>query len=188
MSIFKGVVALDGHDGSGKTRLARLLADAVAGSYQRPFGGRHGVRLLEAADQGDVKRTVALGEAGIRRAIAAAGTRRPVVLDRGWITVASLVDFDDFAPLWECWMPTVVCWADLDTTLARLALRTEVPAPTAIHAHYLKTYWALARRSSSYVLRTDLNTEDECVERLVAWLQRVTALGGVSLAAKPPTA
>ncbi|HEX7168530.1 MAG TPA: hypothetical protein VF230_16230 [Acidimicrobiales bacterium] len=169
MIALPSVVALDGHDGSGKTTLARGLAASWGGTYGRPFGGARGSALLRAGERGDVDAVVALGEEGLRAAVEESGGARPLVLDRAWMTVASLVDWDAFASRWQWWVPTVLCWADLDTTLARVGARDEHPMPRSWHEHYLQRYLALAETTNTYVLRTDLESPAASAALLEQW-------------------
>jgi hypothetical protein len=169
-----GVVALDGHDGAGKTTLALALAERLSGVYARPFHGKLGAALLAAGATRDVEGIISIGEEGIHGALATAGTDRTVVLDRGWMTVASLIDrdaFDRFAARWRLWMPTALCWADLRTTLVRLAPRLEQGEPSESHAYYLEVYRGLAGRTGSLILRTDINSHQLCVQMLCEWAQ-----------------
>jgi hypothetical protein len=155
----KGVYALDGHDGAGKTSLALWFAPTVGGVYQRPFQGKLGAQLMKAA----------IGKQGICNALSAAGSRRPVILDRAWMTVASLLPWDDFSTEWDLWIPTVLCWADLKTTLDRLALRTEAPESIDMHKYYIHVYRSLAEISDSCIIRTDLSAIPQCHELLIRW-------------------
>jgi hypothetical protein len=166
-----GVFALDGHDGSGKTSLARWLAASVNGTYQRPFSGALGGALLRAGERGDVATVIALGEEGIGNAISAAGSGRPVILDRGWMTVASFVQWEQFYPAWRLWMPTALCWADLTTTLERLGRRAEKAEDAATHSGFIEIYRGLAERTGSCVVPTGLLVESQCRDALAAWLR-----------------
>ena len=168
-----GVFAIDGHDGSGKTTLARALAQRTNGSYQRTFQGLTGEALLIAAKRGEVEEVVRVGEEAISRAIAAAGSVRPIVLDRGWMTVASLIGWNRFSSLWHLWIPTALCWVNLAITLDRLARRGEPPETNDTHAHYLREYRSLAHHTRSYVLRTDLNSESDCLQLLLMWVKGI---------------
>lgn len=165
------ILAVDGHDGTGKTTLAMWLAKQVDGTYQRPFSGALGAALLNAANRGDVTQVIALGNEGIDTAISAAGDRRPIVLDRCWMTVASLVTWTEFSSAWKCWIPTILCWADLETTVSRLNQRAEEPETVESHRHYLRVYCELAERTDSRILRTDLNSLDECKSILLDWFK-----------------
>jgi cytidylate kinase len=148
------LIALDGHDGSGKTTLAIAFADRIGGSYARPFSGTLGKELLKAGESGDVEGVVELGQRGLDRAIAEA-ERFPVVLDRSWITVASLIASESLAK-WTVRIPTVLCFSDLRTTLERLELRTdEFLEPVAWHTRFLEIYLDIAERHNVPILRTD---------------------------------
>ena len=48
------IVALDGHDGSGKTTLAYALAERLGGTMVRPFAGETGAQLLHAGERQDI--------------------------------------------------------------------------------------------------------------------------------------
>lgn len=165
------ILALDGHDGVGKTTLSQALAKRLGGTAVRPFSGSTGAKLLEIGAAQDVKALVALGTGAIDAAVASIPCDRPVVLDRGWMTVASFVPTSaEFFSLWKYWIPTALCWIPLDVTVERLSARTdEEPESTAWHQHYLDTYLMLAEKSDSFVLRTDLNSLPACVERLTSW-------------------
>ncbi|MCW8091148.1 hypothetical protein [Alteromonas sp. ASW11-130] len=172
------VFALDGHDGAGKTSLAQALAKQVGGVYARPFGGETGARLLSAGNDKRVDELVTIGRDAILKAIRPhIKDSTPVILDRGWVTVASFVaDKPAFFKQWTLWCPTTLCWIDLNTTLKRLHTRLHSNSPQyqdeqaeklCWHRHYLAIYFELAERFNLPVLRTDQHAFQPCLDKLV---------------------
>lgn len=165
------IVALDGHDGAGKSTLAVALAARLGGKAVRPFSGTIGAELMNAGESGDVVKLISIGNAAIEKAVSSVSGNVPVVLDRGWMTVASFVpESDKFFKQWGTWMPTALCWAELRTTLSRLAMRcNEKPKSLEWHKHYLAIYPELAKRSGSLIIRTDLMDYTTCINQLARW-------------------
>ena len=164
------IVALDGHDGSGKTTLAYALAERLGGTMVRPFAGETGAQLLHAGERQDIDELLRIGATALDACLGPAGDA-PLVLDRAWMTVASFVPAsEELFNCWRHWIPTTLCWADLDTTLARLGARPdEHDDQLGWHGHYLSVYWGLAERSASPILRTDQLDTQSCIEMLYAW-------------------
>ena len=162
------ILVLDGHDATGKTTLATCLANAIGARYVRPFAGEAGAQLLQRADQGDFDGVSALAREAVRAATYdASGV---LVFDRHWMTVFSLVS-ERLWPDWEALPPTLLCWVDLPTTLARLGARDEEPRPVEEHEHYLGVYRQLAKRFNCEMVRTDLLTPGESLEQVVRWAE-----------------
>ena len=85
------VLALDGHDGAGKTTIASALALRLGGVAVRPFAGATGGALFEAGQREDVDALIEIGGAAIETAVSTAPKGCLVVLDRAWMTVASFM-------------------------------------------------------------------------------------------------
>lgn len=167
------VLALDGHDGSGKTTLARRLAAELDAEYVRPFSGPVGPRLLQeaAAGRGDV--VSRLGLEAVQRALAAA-TRPVAVCDRHWMTIFTLVP----EPEWQRWMPlppTLLCWSALDVTLSRLSTREEADEPLEEHVMYIEKYRKLGEWFGAAVVRTDLFDEEQSFAQAMRWAREAIA-------------
>ncbi|WP_428738256.1 hypothetical protein [Sulfurimonas sp.] len=169
------IIALDGHDGAGKTTLSVQLANALEGTAIRPFGGSIGTKLMKAGENQKFEELLKIGTEAIQTAIASVEGNNPIILDRGWMTVASLIpEIDFFFENWHQWVPTALCFANIDTTLSRLSKRTyESAEPIAWHQHYLSVYKALAKRSGSFILHTDQMDEKVCVEQLLKWTKNL---------------
>ncbi|MEP9387672.1 hypothetical protein [Mesorhizobium sp. KR9-304] len=165
------VIALDGHDGSGKTTLAKALAERMDARYVRTFGSPHGAALMAAYRRRDSGGVLEAGVKAVEAALdlAAGG---PAVLDRGWLTVATLVPADLFAARWWLWVPTALLWCDLPTTLARLGQRgAETPETTAWHADFLAIYEDRRLLRDGPTIRTDLKSVEQCLDELETLLR-----------------
>jgi hypothetical protein len=167
------ILAVDGHDGGGKTTIARRLAEALGAAYVRPFGGPGGPKLLQDAAAGRFEEVSRSGREMVRHAREAA-RGDVLVFDRHWMTIFTLVE----EQWWQEWMPlppTLLCQADLETTLQRLGTRGEDVTNVREHAHYIDAYAALARRFDCEVIRTDRYGEDESFALALSWATNVIA-------------
>ena len=175
MPVRLNIIGIDGHDGSGKTTLAKLLAERIAGSYVRPFGGEWGEELMAAYQSGAHDRILDIGESAIRQAIEKADQNHPIVLDRSWMTVGSLVPSPLFSTRWSLWIPSVLCWSDLSTTLTRLSTRyNEEVESREWHEHFLAIYRDLADAKSAPILRTDKDDIETTVKMLLVMANQIS--------------
>ncbi|POH58514.1 AAA family ATPase [Arthrobacter glacialis] len=169
--VIRGVVGIDGHDGTGKTTIAKNVAAQLGMSYLRPFGGSRGQELTRASESGDTAEVLRIGASALEHALESASHAGPAILDRSWMTVASLVDGKAFQDHWTLWIPTIVCWTDLPTTLARLAQRDEPEESLAAHRHYIARYKELAEANGCTVVDTShASEEDSTAEMALAVL------------------
>jgi len=171
------VVGIDGHDGTGKTTIARNVATQLGFSYQRPFSGDHGLALARASASGDTEEVLRIGVLALTRAMQAARDSKPVILDRSWMTVASLVDDTVFHERWTLWIPTILCWADLPTTLERLAQRDEPEESTALHRHYIERYHSIAMRAGCTIVDTSNETEETSTAKTALLVLELNSVG-----------
>jgi len=167
----KQILVLDGHDGAGKTTLARSLAHALNATYVYPFRGPRGSDILRTAEAGDFDTAQALARGLLETALDQhAGPL--LVLDRHWLTVFTLLPED----YWEAWTPfpaTTLCWAELDVTLARLRKRDEESRPAMWHTYYIDLYRDLGRRFDVNFLDTTQLSEDAALRKLLDWSLKV---------------
>lgn len=161
------LLALDGHDGAGKTTLAIALARKLNAHYVRPFGGEQGSQLLRAYECGDEDEILRIGEIALSHAVNSLPADELAVLDRGWLTVSTLVSADKLMNHWRLWLPTALIWCDLATTLSRLTLRKDEQGEAEDwHAYFLATYLERATLRQVPVIRTDRDNESECIRQL----------------------
>jgi len=168
-----GVIGIDGHQGTGKSTIAQGVARALNATYERPFGGERGMLLAEADHAGDPDAVLRIGSSALTAAIRRSGARRPLVLDRSWMTVGSLLNDEDFYGRWEVWIPTILCWADLPTTLDRLGQRDEFAKSTSWHQHYIDRYRRMAEDRGCVIVDTSQATDAEAIDEAVRAAQRL---------------
>ncbi len=170
------IVAIDGHDGSGKSSIGAAVAERHSLRFVRPFADSLGDYIASLwqnkrfALASDVARTA------VERVLASAGAEG-VVCDRHWTTMFTVLP----EVFWHDWEsdglpPTIVCWASTPVTMRRLRERGEDPGEPAKHEHYHRLYRELASRAPrSFLLdTTDLSLADAVAETsatLGAWLR-----------------
>ena len=81
--------------------------------------------------------------------------------------MASLVDGGDFHDSWTLWIPTILCWADLPTTLARLAERDEPAESVARHEYYIARYKEIAEANGCPMVDTSHASEKTSTAEMV---------------------
>ncbi|MBO9728439.1 MAG: hypothetical protein J7623_07345 [Chitinophaga sp.] len=165
------ILAIDGHDGAGKTTLATLLAQATGGTYLRPFGGKTGAALLAHAEKKEYQQVADLGKAAIN-GLLAANSQDILIFDRHWMTIFTLIP----ASYYQDWLPvppTTLCYADISTTLQRLEARTEETFDVAYHTGYMAQYLQLGKTYGANILRTDQYPQDVCLAKLLYWVHNL---------------
>jgi hypothetical protein len=167
-------LAVDGHDGSGKTTLARGLAGALGAGYCRPFSGVPGGRFLAESEAGRPHAAIRIAEAAVSEALQGFGPADVVVCDRLWITVLSVLPPDLF-DVWTYRAPSLLCWSDLATTTARLRSRPEKQEALDWHHGYLPKYLDIAERFACPVLRTDQLGVAATLAAAEAWARTIMA-------------
>jgi thymidylate kinase len=165
------ILAIDGHDASGKTSVAREVARLAGARYAKPYDGTVGqlMRWLHEHDQGEL--VVEMGRAAIDYSLDVAGDAPRVVCDRHWLTVLAVTNLDR-AALWRHGIITVLCWAPSDVTRDRLTARGDPNADLSTVDHYCDRYLALAKQYDVPTINTGEYGLDQAVDqamRLADW-------------------
>jgi thymidylate kinase len=147
------VLVLDGHDAAGKTTLATLLAERTEAHLIRPFEGKLGKLIAWAWGRGEFELADTIARASVRKELASNGDAPALVFDRHWLSLFTVLP-RSFHERWRPLPPTVLCWADVETTCRRLAERGEDVGDVSEHEHYCAVYLDLAAEHEVPVVDT----------------------------------
>lgn len=161
-------LAVDGLDGSGKSSIARHVAEALGATVLNPFSGQVGAILVHLARTGQHTLADDVAHTAVAAAIANAPAG-PVVFDRHWFTASQLLS-PTFRQGWEPRPFTVMCWADRPTTIARMVARG-VPNPSEqMTQTRVASYRTLADELKVPLLDTSFITPEEGAAQVLAML------------------
>lgn len=161
-------LAVDGLDGSGKSSIARRVAEALGATVLNPFSGQVGAILVHLARTGQHALADDVAHAAVAAAIANAPPG-PVVFDRHWFTASQLLS-PAYRPGWEPRPFTVMCWADRPTTIARMVARG-VPNPSEhMTEARIAVYRTLAEELRLPLLDTSRIAPEEGAAQVLAML------------------
>lgn len=162
-------LVLEGFDGSGKSTLAAAVAAALGGRVVRPFGGSLGAMLLWLAGTGQPDRADQLAQEAVIKGIAEAPAGVPLVFDRHWVTACRILP-DTHHAAWQVRPDTVICWADLPTTQARLRIRGDAEGAAAVPEAEIAAFRTFALENGLPLLDTSHLSPEEAAARLIALL------------------
>lgn len=151
----------DGHDGAGKSTLARLAAKELGGVYVEPFHDSLGEHMDWLWKRGQMHQLNTLALSAVERMVEL-HPRSPRVFDRHWASMFSILP-EEYWPEWKPVPITVVCHADAATTYRRLEERGEDPLDLALHHKYQMIYSKLGERFDALVLDTSHLTVEWCL-------------------------
>ena len=160
------IIVLDGHDGSGKTTLARLAAETLGGTYVKPFDATLGDMIMWLSDERRYEFADRLARASIEKIMKEHPASPLLIFDRHWLSMFTLFP----AELRDSWYPlpaTILCWTDLETTKLRLSTRGEYPGDDAEHERYIRLYRTLANSFDVPIIDTTSESPRASLDRIV---------------------
>lgn len=163
------VIAIDGHDGTGKTSVTHELARRFGGRAVRPFNGSLGDQILWLLTNGEFAKGSWLAQSALRRTYAEHSDEPILWADRHWASI--LVDLPP--AYWHAWLPipeTVFLRASVDTIMERHVERGEDPGETAEHQRYHHQFDSLADCFGIDVIDTDKRSVSATAERVAQTL------------------
>ena len=151
------IIAVDGHDGSGKTTISRLLAEKMGGKYLKPFNGTVGDLMFWAYKKGKHDFLEELSFYTIESAIEDNFNESILVFDRHWLTVSAMV-----SPKIEKRLTkpiTFLCWASIETTMERLIERNDMQENDWDNQKFIDLYYSIAKKNHIPIIDTSSSPE-----------------------------
>ncbi|GJD30649.1 hypothetical protein PMNALOAF_1899 [Methylobacterium adhaesivum] len=161
-------LVLDGLDGAGKSTIARLVAEAIGGCVLHPYDG-NGPLLVWLARTGQHALADSIAHAAVAMAMDRVPEGVPIVFDRHWFTASQLLS-SLYRPGWEPRPFTLLCWADRETTVARMIARGEDRDALEMTQDRVDTYRRLAAELDVPLLDTSRTTPEEAAAHVLALL------------------
>lgn len=173
------VLVLDGHDGAGKTSIARRL-DPEYGRYAKPFEGTLGDHLAWLASNARWEEVDATARAAVDEIMDRHADALRLIFDRHWLSMFTLLP-EAYRVRWYPVPRTIFCWTTLDTTLRRLDRRGEPVGDVTKHRRYVEAYQALAERYRVPVIDTTELTAEQATAEVI----RLAGIAPVTRSAYP---
>jgi thymidylate kinase len=164
------IVAIDGHDGAGKSTIAALLAERLGGRTVRPFAPPVGSILSSLRNRGQLKAAEETAFKEISKLTAEAGSDL-LIFDRHWASLQTMLSMFEPYKLSERWYPlppTILVWTDVHTTRERHLQRGEKPFPRDRDEYYCKSFRQLAADCGLPILDTTNREPIEVVASILS--------------------
>ncbi|MGE5328640.1 MAG: hypothetical protein ACM3KR_03925 [Deltaproteobacteria bacterium] len=154
------IIAIDGHDGSGKTTIAHLLSKRINAKYIKPFSDSLGDLIAWLHVKGDNKFLNEIAIAAISKQIEENQGVEHLVFDRHWLSIFTILP-EEYYNLWIDKPITILCWADVKTVEERLKLRSGNEVDEWCHEYYCKRYKELAEKYGVFIVNTSGDSKPE---------------------------
>jgi hypothetical protein len=163
------LVVLDGHDAAGKSTLAGLIARHYGWRHVRPFAGELGdfIAWSYRSRRYRLANEVALG--AVARVLDENRDAPGLVFDRHWLCMFTVLP-PGFRRAWRDRPPTILIWADPETTAIRQRERSE-PVDEALNDYYCRVYRELADRYRVPVVDTSRASLQDSLAECLALIE-----------------
>lgn len=158
--VYQKIIVIDGHDGSGKTTIARLLAEKINAKYIKPFTDSLGDLIAWSYRKKEYRFVNEIALAAIKKNLEENPGVDFLVFDRHWLSMFTVLSQE----FYEYWFPlpiTILCWADVKTTGDRLKERNEVEPYPGCNEYYCKVYKEIAVQNNIFTVDTSKDSKPE---------------------------
>jgi thymidylate kinase len=172
------IIVIDGHDGSGKTTLAKMLAAETGGTYLKPYSGEIGSYLDWLYQFKRWKDADFLSRLAVEKILTENSAKKLLILDRCWMTLFTVIPTESYSN----WYPiiknmnTILIWTNLSTTLERLKIRDEFDKYQSDHEYYINKFKEIGNEFKVSRIDTTQTSVDESFYQLLVRLKERSVL------------
>ena len=174
------IIALDGHDGAGKTTLAHMLAEHLEGQYVKPYSDSLGDMIAWLYRRNNMELADLLSRTAVEKVIDDNPSPKVLVFDRHWLSMFTVLP-QKYHDQWRPLPPTILCWANLETTYRRLIERGESIEKREKHEYFCSLYKELAVTNQIPIVDTSFQSIDKSLDQILKYLDASGVLRGVNI-------
>ena len=163
------IIAIDGHDASGKTSICKRISELLGYKYIKPFSNSLGdlIAWLITCKNYELANQIALS--AIDKALKD-NPESNLIFDRHWICMFTLIP-DNLKREWKDVPFSILCWANPEITLKRLQERNAIGMNKWDDHYFCQKYLEIGAQYHIPVVDTSFITIDEGVEKTLKIIQ-----------------
>lgn len=162
------ILVIDGHDGSGKTTFAHMLAEHYGFMYVKPFSDSLGDLIAWACKKEDFELANKLAIKSVEK-ILEENKEKVLVFDRHWLSMFTVLPVE-FHKMWDRPI-TICCWTDPKTTVKRLKNREDDDVSAWNHDKFCSLYRDYANKYNIKLINTTDNDISHNFNEICAYLE-----------------
>jgi thymidylate kinase len=156
------IISFDGHDGAGKTTIAKKVAEKLKFKYIKPFESSLGDLIAWSFRNKKYDFTNKISKLAIEKSVSE-NPNTSLIFDRHWMSMFTVLPEQYYAE-WNPLPFTILIWVDWQTTMERLIQKGEKPGSEKEHQYYCDLYLKVADNYGVPVIDTTKHTIDECID------------------------
>ena len=163
------IIAIDGHDGSGKTSICKRICELLNYQYIKPFSNSLGDLIAWMITSKNYELANQIAMSAIDKALVE-NPEANIVFDRHWISMFTVIP-ERLQKEWRDTPFSILCWAEPQITINRLQERKDAGINKWDNEYFCKKYMDISDQFQIPVINTSYATVDESVERALKIIQ-----------------
>lgn len=156
------IIVIDGHDGTGKTTIAKKLAKELDGVYIKPFDGIIGDIIVWLYERKKYKLLNKISFSILEKCIEENNNANYLIFDRHWLSIYTLLPSKYYNE--EFNFPyTILCTANSKTIIQRLRERNNKEEMNWDNDYFRKKYLEIANNYDLKIIDTSTINIENCI-------------------------